>query len=127
MKSFDVRVTIHEPDYCTVEQAKNVIEGQFRAISHEALSVTETKATTPVMVNLNDRCKVRLCEGGKKILAERREEMMRRFPDQHWELWLREDSDGTVTMMLWDVMKIFGPHMHIGGGSPISAVIEVIQ
>ena len=69
-------------------------------------------------VNLNQHCRVRLTKHGRKILiASWRYDPVRTLGDAVRDCnichpgWL----DGETRFILWDLMRIFGPHMAIGG------------
>jgi len=70
--------------------------------------------------NINDNVKVRLTELGRKILDDRYDEHVKKFPatKQLGRHDPKDDSDGWSEWQLWEIMAIFGEH--IGNGFPLA-------
>ena len=66
---------------------------------------------TEVLCNINSRVRVRLTEAG-----------VARWKHFHGRLGIRDnppiDSDGQSRFMLWELMQVFGPDLHMGSVTP---------
>jgi len=77
-----------------------------------------------LIINLNQQCLIRERPRG-----------VAQFNTHFWELRLNPETyrklysqkDGRLKMMLWDVMKIYGPAMIMGPPSAIDTEIEVLD
>jgi len=58
-------------------------------------------------ININDIVKVRLNDAGRKILK-----------NEPYVLARIEDKDGWSEWQLWELMRIFGPHLSLGAAPP---------
>lgn len=60
---------------------------------------------TTAIINLNDRVTVRLTRAGCDFIRS----------IDGYRIEDDTDFDGTLTLQLWQIMKLFGPRMEIGG------------
>ncbi|MBB3591692.1 hypothetical protein FHX08_002036 [Rhizobium sp. BK529] len=76
-------------------------------------------------MNFNESVSVRLTDEGRRILAERHDELRRRVPTVGPYVPRVEDEEGRVSFQLWDLMHTFGPSLFLGNPNlPIEADIR---
>jgi hypothetical protein len=76
-------------------------------------------------MNFNESVRVRLTDEGRRILAERHDELRLRVPGVGPHIPKAEDEEGLVSFQLWDLMHVFGPFMFLGNPRlPIEADIR---
>lgn len=92
---------------------------------HEAFAENASASPAPqthvpgvVEFNFNESISVRLTEEGRRILAEKHEELRKRFPKIGPYTPKREDAEGRVSFQFWDLMRTFGPYMFLGNPRP---------
>lgn len=71
-----------------------------------------------MMININDKVKVKLTELGKHIYLHQfdglNEQITRNGGKPIVPNLPKTDADGYTTFQLWNLMEIYGPHMHLG-------------
>lgn len=75
-----------------------------------------------VNININDNVKLRLTEYGRTI---HKDHFSGRLGSNAYEQYYCPDDDGYVTMQLWEVMQVFGSHLHLGNEMPFETNIQV--
>lgn len=71
-------------------------------------------------ININDSVRVKLLPAGIAILKK---------SDQGWRLTHginKPTPDGWSRWQLWDLMSVFGPHIHMGFEVPFETEIEIL-
>jgi hypothetical protein len=77
-----------------------------------------TKQVVPF--NINSSVRILLTDYGREVYMEAFERVGLEVGPP------KEDADGWVTMQLWTVMELFGPHIHMGCKQPFSTQIEIL-
>ena len=75
--------------------------------------------------NVNDSVRVKLNDRGVKILRERHDELRKRLPSVGNFTLPAVDENGWSKFQLWDLMRIFGPHISLGMVTPFDTTIEI--
>lgn len=81
-------------------------------------------------VNINQYCKVRLTDLGRKIHKEHDDKCLSEvrskgyLPDYEPP---KEDSEGYVKFHLWELMQVFGPEMRMGCENCFDLQIKVAK
>lgn len=76
-------------------------------------------------VNLNDYAEVVLTDVGARIWNEY-EKGFAKYAIPGWEPRLKKEGD-TLKQQLWSLMKIYGPHIHLGGAVPFELCKMTIE
>ena len=71
-----------------------------------------------VKFNMNDEVWVKITPTGRALLRKYYAEIGMQVPDR------KTDPGGRMRLQLWEVAKIFGPGMYLGGEPPIEMEIE---
>lgn len=58
--------------------------------------------------NINDQCRVKLTEEGRKMLESERARLTALVPSMNWVNWNRPDKDGWLRLQFHAVMDAFG-------------------
>ena len=81
--------------------------------------------STDISTNLNFIVRVKLNDLGRKILREKDEKLMARFPGLSFGRTV--EDDGTYRTQLWSLMHDFGSHLWIGSDPPFETEIVIEQ
>jgi hypothetical protein len=68
-----------------------------------------------MLFNINDNVQVQLTERGSDIFGS------------HLVSINPTTLDGWTTFQMWDLMRIFGPHMHMGTITPFKTNIRILE
>ncbi len=79
--------------------------------------------------NINNKVRVRITAIGKQLLRKN-------WLDVHAEIWAKggvgyeyrepeEDAEGWSEWQMWELMKAFGPHLHLGCKQPFETTIVI--
>lgn len=70
--------------------------------------------------NINEKVRVRLTDFGRDCIAKNDSAMM--LPVRV----IAADADGWTTWQLWELMREFGPYLHMGVKVPFETEIELL-
>ncbi len=90
---------------------------------------THEHAQTPddLTRNLNDMVRIKVTENGERAWTQAHADVVAAFPTHADDYKLARDNDGCTTMQLHDVMRVFGPAMPDGMGSPIETSFSFVE
>lgn len=71
---------------------------------------------TFIPFNVNNRVRIRLNDKGRAIYREAYEAVSIRVHGEYRPK--KEDAEGWSEWQLWEVMELFGPHIHLGCHMP---------
>jgi len=80
--------------------------------------------------NINHNVKVRLTPHGIEVLVLHYERFRKDFPDYYEHNSFKMppiDSQGYTEYQLWELMRIFGGNMGLGGKIPFETEIEIVE
>lgn len=78
--------------------------------------------------NINNEVQVKLTDHGKDIYYHRDDELKKKYRQEIIKPKYPEvDNEGYTKFQLWDLMYIFGKHIHMGCELPFETEIEIIQ
>jgi len=89
-----------------------------------------------MMFNINDNVRVRLTEHGRKVLQQKRDELMcqlphtpltSRTPDSLWynRPLIQEDEDGWSEWQMWNLIETFGDYIGMEMPNVFDLTIEI--
>ena len=72
--------------------------------------------------NINEKIRLKLNDKGREIHRQHYEAISKRLSIEY--TGPEVDADGWSEMQLWEVMELFGPHIHMGCVVPFEATVE---
>lgn len=86
-------------------------------------------AAQPVVINMNEKVKVKLTDHGKDIYYHQYDELNERIKCRCGKLlepvMPKVDADGYTSFQLWHLMQLYGPHIRMGSPIPFDLSIVI--
>lgn len=79
-----------------------------------------------MMFNINNKVRVRLTDVGRAAMVENHKRLYGVNAGK-FEVRTAKESDGWSEWQLWDLMREFGPHIHMAGPTPFETTIEIVD
>lgn len=80
-----------------------------------------------ISININQYVTFRLTDTGEQILADYNNTTRAQHPNLKNYSAGKFDEDGLCCLLLWEVMSIFGPHLHLTAEPPFKDFLITVE